>query len=464
MEAGLEAPPATPQAVTRRAALAGGLALAAAPMAAGAASDFPSRPLVILAPANPGGGWDQLARLMQRVIAEEGLSPKPIEVINRGGAGGAIGLAELVSRRHGDPYTIMAAGSVMVGSTIAQNSPFRVTDTDPLARLIIEHLIVAVPATSPYQTIDEFLAAFRENPGEVTWCGGSAGGVDHILVGLIGEAAGVPADAVRYVAYSGGGEASAAIMGGQVTAGVAGYSEWRGLAEAGRIRILASAAAERFGDRALPTLREAGLNVVLENWRGVFAPPGLKEHEIAWWMSVLERMRASDLWRQYLARNGWEDGFLARGAFRDFIVAEEALNTRTLARLGIVGSSGGYSPVGPWAFPTAIGVAAAAAGAALVVERVRRPEAVVAPAASEEDDGPQGPPPTWGRFLAGAALALAYIAALGLVGFVVATPVFVVALCLLMRSRTLVWDAAVAVALTGAVWLLFTKLLSVHLP
>jgi putative tricarboxylic transport membrane protein len=450
---------------SRRAILAGAVATGVSLAAPAMAQTFPSRPLVIMAPANPGGGWDQLARLMQLVIGEAELSPRPVEVVNKGGAGGAIGLADLVSRHHGDPYMIMAAGSVMIGATISQNSPFRMTDTEPLARLVTEHLIVAVPVTSPHKTMADFIAAFRADPASVSWCGGSAGGVDHILVGLIAEAAGVAAEAVRYVAFSGGGAASAAIMGGQVSAGVAGYSEWKGLAEAGNIRILASATAEPIVGAAFPNLRQSGLNVVLENWRGVFAAPGIEPEHRAWWMTLLERMRATPMWQNFLQANGWQDGFLPGDAFKQFIAAEEAQNTQTLTRLGMVGGHGGHAPVGPWAFPTIIGVAGAAAVAAVTMETLKAPAGqAVVPAGSDDDDEGGGPLPIWRRFFAGVGIILAYIVSLSFAGFLISTPIFIMALCVLMRSKKLIWDAVAAVLMTAAVWLLFSRVLSVQLP
>ncbi len=448
----------------RRLFVSGGVGAALAlPHAARAATTFPARPLVIMAPANPGGGWDQLARLMQHVIAETKLSPRPMEVMNRGGAGGAIGLAELVSRKHGDPYMIMAAGAVMIGSTIAQNSPFRVTDTDPLARLIIEHLVVAVPPDSPYRTLPEFIAAFRKDPSTFSWCGGSAGGVDHILVGLIAEAAGVPASAVRYVAYSGGGAASAAIMGSQVTAGVAGYGEWKGLADDGRLRFLGVASEQPLEGGKIPTLQQSGLNVVLQNWRAVFAPPGLAPEHRAWWMDVITRMHATPLWRGYLQSNGWGDGWLIGSDLRRFVEAEQVTNGRTLARLGIAGSKGGQAPMGPWAVPAVIAVAGAAA-VGVVAWETARAKGAIAPAGLEDDDEGGGQLPIWNRFFIGAGLVAAYIAALALVGFLIATPVFIVALCALMRSKNLLRDAISGLLITGGVWLLFSKLLSIHLP
>lgn len=451
--------------VSRRAVIAGTAACLLTTSPAFAREGFPDRPLSLLVPANPGGGWDQLARLMQQVITGSKLSPRSVDVFNKGGAGGAIGLAELVTRKHDDPYTILVAGSVLIGSTISQHSPFRASDAVALARLVLENLVVAVPAASPHRTMADFIAAFRANPASISWCGGSAGGVDHILVGLITEACGLPPEKARYVAYSGGGEASAAIMGGQVSAAVAGFGEWKGLADAGHIRILATAAPERFGNHSIPTLRELGLDVVLQNWRGVFAAPGAPPHAIAWWAKLLRTMRNESAWQAYLRKMGWEDGFLETEAFGKYIAAEEARTTKTLDRLGIGKEGSGNSPVGPWAFPKAIALLGGAAAVGVAIEHVRAgPGSAVAPAGLEDDDEGGGPLPLWTRFLAGACIIPIFIAALHFLGFLIATPFFILAICGLMRSETLKWDALSALAMTGAIWFLFTQLLDVNLP
>ena len=451
--------------IDRRMVLAGGAAISLLPTRALAIPVFPERPLSLLVPANPGGGWDQLARLIQQVVTTSKLSPKPVDVFNKGGAGGAIGFAELMTRRHDDPYTIVVAGAGLIGSTISQNSPFRPSQSQPLARLIVENPIVAVPANSPFTTMAELVAALRANPAAITWCGGSAAGMDHILIGLITEAAGISSDKLRYVAYSGGGEASAAIMGGQVTAAVAGYGEWKSLAEAGHIRILATSAPERFGERKIPTLKETGLDIVLQNWRGVFAAPGAKADAIAWWQNALREMRSKPAWQDYLSDKGWEDGYLDGQAFADLVSADEKLIASTLTRLGIGGSKGGNSPVGPWAFPKAVGALGIAAAVGVAVEHYRaKPGESVAPAGLEDDDEGGGPLPEWGRFLAGALLIPAFIVALNFVGFAIATPVFILAICLLMRSATLKWDVVAALGITGGIWLLFSRILSVALP
>ncbi len=451
--------------INRRTALLAGAAAMLLPAQGRANPAFPERPLSLLVPANPGGGWDQLARLMQQVITGAHLSPKPVDVFNKGGAGGLIGLAELMTRRHDDPYTIIVAGLGLIGSAISQHSPFMASESKPLARLIVENLMVAVPPDSPYNTMEDLVAAIRADPASITWAGGSAGGTDHILVGLITKACGVSSENVRFVAYSGGGEASSAIMGGQVTAAVAGYGEWKGLAEAGHIRVLATSAPERFDDKTVPILKEAGLDIVFQNWRGVFAAPGAPPHAIEWWSNLLREMTQRPEWTSFLAGKGWEDGYLDSEEFAALIDREETLYRATLQQLGIGGSAGGNSPVGPWAFPKAVAALGLAAGAGVVAEHLRAgPAAEVVPAGLEDDDEGGGPLPLWSRFVAGALLIPLFIAALHFAGFLIATPVFVLAVCVMMRSTTLKWDAIAGIGLTAATWLLFTELLHVALP
>ena len=176
-------------------------AAALAPTAAG----YPQGALTLIAPANPGGGWDQTARQIQQVWTETGILGVPVEVINRGGAGGTIGLADLVTRHRGDPRTLMVFGQVMLGAIRTNASPVSIDQTVPLARLLNEYEVVTVPADSPHGTLEEVLEDFRRDPAAVSWAGGSAGGIDHILAGLIAQAAGVDPRRVNYIAYAGGG-------------------------------------------------------------------------------------------------------------------------------------------------------------------------------------------------------------------------------------------------------------------
>ena len=189
-------------------------------------------------PANPGGGWDQAGRNLAAAMQSAKLV-SGVQFENKGGAAGAIGLAQFVASVKGDPNAVMMGGITMVGGTILSNTPPLATQVTPIARLTYDWEVIVVPATSPHKTMAELVKAFRAEPGKVSWGGGSAGGTDHILVGLAAKAVGVDPAKVNYVAFKGGGESVAAILGGHVTAGVSGVSEYAEQIKSGKMRALA---------------------------------------------------------------------------------------------------------------------------------------------------------------------------------------------------------------------------------
>ena len=299
---------------------------------------YPRGAVTLLAPANPGGGWDQTARQIQQVWTRTGILGVPVEVVNRGGAGGTIGLADFVTR--GDPHTVMVFGQVMLGAIRTNRSPVSIDETVPLARLLDEYEVVAVPAGSPHETLADLLRDFRAEPERVSWAGGSAGGIDHMLAGLLALAADVDPTRVNYIAHSGGGEAAVSVMGGHVTAGISGFGEWKAHAEGGRMRVLAVSSPERIAGSDVPTIRESGLDVVIANWRGVLAPPGTDGETRAWLIEALARLRASDAWQDTLRRNDWEDSFLAGADFERFLEQETASADEILRSIGLAGPAG----------------------------------------------------------------------------------------------------------------------------
>ena len=299
-------------------------------------SGYPARPITLLAPANPGGGWDQTARQIRQVWTESQMVGVPVEVVNRGGAGGTIGLADLVTRERNNPYTLMVFGQVMVGATRTNNSAVSIEDTVPLARLLNEYEIVAVPPDSPYRTFQELIQEFTRNPRQMSWAGGSAGGIDHILVGLIAQEAGVDPREVNYIAYSGGGEAAVGVMGGHVVAGVSGLGEWKAHVESGRMRMLAISSSERVENRDTPTLRESGIDVVLANWRGITAPPGTDQETREWLVQALTQMRESSAWQNILRTNDWQDSFLTGEEFEEFLDEEARRADVILRAIGLI--------------------------------------------------------------------------------------------------------------------------------
>lgn len=289
----------------------------------------------IMAPAGPGGGWDQTARTMQEVLQAEGISGS-VQVQNVPGAGGTVGLAQFAASSAGNPAQLIVGGYVMVGAILTNASPVSLADVTPIARLTGEAVAIAVPAASPIQTITELVDMMKADPGAVSWAGGSAGGVDHITVGLLAKAAGVDPTKINYVAFSGGGEALAAILGNQVTAGISGVGEFLPQVEAGTMRILAVSTAERWPNTDAPTLMESGYDVNVQNWRMVAAAPGLTDEQKAAVLADVDKMANSAGWKAALETKGWANTYLAGDDFTKQLATEIETTTAILKDIGLV--------------------------------------------------------------------------------------------------------------------------------
>ena len=290
--------------------------------------------LKILVPAAPGGGWDQTGRALQAALQADKIVPK-VTVDNKGGAGGTIGLAQFISSSKGDPNTMMVAGMVMVGAIITNKSPVNLSQVTPIARLTGEYEVIVVPGSSKITSLKDLLAQLKANPGSVSWGGGSAGGTDHILAGMIAVASGVEASKVNYIAYAGGGEAQAAIMGGHVTAGISGLGEFLPQIKSGKLRALAISSDARIPGIDIPTLKELGVAVELANWRGIFAAPGITDAQRKELTDVVAKAVKTASWQETLKRNDWTDLFLAGDAFKTFLDADIARVDKIIAGIGL---------------------------------------------------------------------------------------------------------------------------------
>ncbi|MGH3588786.1 MAG: Bug family tripartite tricarboxylate transporter substrate binding protein, partial [Pseudonocardia sp.] len=256
------------------------------------------------------------------------------QVTNVGGAGGTVGLAQLANERSEDYLMVM--GLVMVGAIETNRAQATLENTTPIARLTAEDEIVVVPAASPYRTINDLVADMGARGQAVSIAGGSAGGTDHILAGLIAQAAGVPVQNLNYIAFSGGGESLAALLGGQVSAGISGVAEYAEQIEAGELRALAVSGSQRVAGIDAPTLTEAGLDVEFINWRGIVAPPNLSEEATARLATLVEQIHASPAWKEQLERSGWTDTYLAGPEFEAFLAEEQTRIHGVLTDLGLV--------------------------------------------------------------------------------------------------------------------------------
>jgi putative tricarboxylic transport membrane protein len=310
-------------------ALGATLALAAVPAQAQVEG------LEIVAPASPGGGWDQTARAMQAALEEEGLA-SGVQVQNISGAGGTIGLAQFVTSKAGRDDALLVSGLIMVGGILTNASPVTLDQVTPLARLTGEYEMIAVTADSPIKSMADLVDKLKADPGSVSWGGGSAGGTDHILVGLIAKAVGVDPTKVNYIAHSGGGEAMSSILGGHVTAGVNGVAELMPQIEAGKLRPLAISSEERVPGMEVPTLKEQGVDVALTNWRGVMAPPEIEDDEKQVLSGMIEGMVKSAAWQKTLKERGWIDMYQPAEEFAAFLEEDQAKVEGTLKSIGLV--------------------------------------------------------------------------------------------------------------------------------
>jgi putative tricarboxylic transport membrane protein len=289
----------------------------------------------ILVPANPGGGWDQTGRALAQALQSAGIA-KTVRVENRGGAGGTIGIAQFVNSAKGDPEALMIGGLVMVGAIELNKSPVTLAQVTPIARLTAEYEAITVPAASKFQSLRDLLAAFKASPGSVSWGGGSAGGVDHILVGLLAKEIGAQASKINYVPYAGGGEAIQSILGGHVSAGVSGWGEFAPHVQSGKMRALAVSSATRLADaKNVPTLKELGLNLEVFNWRGVFGAPGISAAQRAALTKQVSDAVKSRSWQETLKRNDWSDVLLTGDQFKAYIESEQKRVALVLKDIGL---------------------------------------------------------------------------------------------------------------------------------
>lgn len=418
--------------------------------------------LRIIAPAAPGGGWDQTARAMQQVLQTAGIVGTA-SVENISGAAGTIGLARLIGGERGRGDVTMVSGLIMLGAIASHHSPVTLREVTPIARLTGEYEVVVVPATSPYRTFSGLLEAFQARPESIAWAGGSAGGTDQILAGLVADAVGVSPRRVNYVAFAGGGESMAAILGGQVAVGISGLGEYAAQIAAGTVRVLAISSAERLADVDAPTLREQGVDVVLENWRSLVGPPEMSAEDRTRLDRAIAAMVSSTAWRETLRRYRWNDRYLAGAAFAGFLAEEEVRVQSILEKLGGAAAPASGSPtVGFYPIFVIVGFAVSAIGFMLSVVGARRPaESRPRQPADAAGEGRQSQLP---RMISIALAIIGNVLLIERAGFVVASiPLFWLT-ARAFDTQHPVRDLIIAVAVSISAYLIFARLLQISLP
>ncbi|MPS95560.1 tripartite tricarboxylate transporter substrate-binding protein [Comamonas sp.] len=291
----------------------------------------------MMLPANPGGGWDTTGRALGKALQDAGVASS-VTYDNKGGAAGAIGLAQFVNGSKGDPNAMMVMGAVMLGGIITGKPPVNLSQATPLARLTSEYNVFVLPANSPFKNMAEVVAQLKKDPGSVKWGGGSRGSTEHIAAAMIAREVGVDPSKINYVAFRGGGEAISAILGGNVTVGGSGFSEFAEYIATGKMKPIGVTSAQRLKGAAssIPTLKEQGINVEIGNWRGVYGAPGISKVQRDELVAQIEKATKSKAWAEALQKNDWTPAWLGGDAFGKFVDDEFASLRATMAKSGMI--------------------------------------------------------------------------------------------------------------------------------
>jgi putative tricarboxylic transport membrane protein len=290
--------------------------------------------LKMMIPANPGGGWDSTGRALGKALQEAGAAS--VSYDNKGGAAGAIGLAQFVNANKGDGNAMMVMGAVMLGGIITGKPPVSLSQATPIARLTSEYNVFVLPAASPLKTMKDVVEQLKKDPGSVKWGGGSRGSTEHIAAAMLAREVGVDPAKINYVAFRGGGEAVAAILGGNVTVGGSGYSEFAEYIKTGKMRAIGVTSEKRLPGIDVPTLKELGINVVIGNWRGVYGAPGITPEQRKALSELIVKATKSKAWAESLEKNGWTPALMTGAEFEKFVDDEFASLRAVMVKSGMV--------------------------------------------------------------------------------------------------------------------------------
>ncbi len=310
--------------------LAAMAAVGAFPLSAQAAAS-----IKMMLPANPGGGWDSTGRAFGKAMIDAKLADN-VQFENKGGAAGVIGLAQFINSAKGDGNSMMVMGAVMLGGIISSKPAAGLEKLTPLARITSEYNVFVVPANSPLKTMKDVADQMKKDPGSVKWGGGSKGSTEHIAASMLASRIGVDPKKVNYVPFRGGGEAVAAILGGNVTVGGSGYSEFAEHIAAGKMRAIGVTSEKRLPGINVPTMKESGFDVVIGNWRGLYGAAGITAAQRAALTDIITKTFNSPGWKEAMTKNAWTPALLTGKAFDDFVDADFANLRGTMHLAGML--------------------------------------------------------------------------------------------------------------------------------
>lgn len=298
-----------------------------------ASQDYPSEPVTLTAPAEPGSGWDTTARALAQAMEEESLLDTALPVQNRTGATGCVWLEQMVNNLAGDANQIAVTSTPIMSNYLRGDCDQTYQDVTMVATIFVETYILVTPQDSPYKDAKDLIAAVMKDPQSVPI---AASGDDQLPFALLVRAAGGDPSSINFIEYEGGGEQITAMLNGDVEAAVAGVSEFRGQLESGELRGLAVLKDERLTGALsdIPTAPELGYDVTLANWRGIYGPPRMPETAVRYWQDRLAQVVQSPTWQQIARRNQWEPLFLSGEQMKRYLADANSKIKQGLADIG----------------------------------------------------------------------------------------------------------------------------------
>jgi putative tricarboxylic transport membrane protein len=290
--------------------------------------------LEFIVPGGPGSGQDQAARAFEEALRAEKLITGG-QIIHYAGGGGMIAVSQFLTGKVGNGNAVVTQGAGHLSFPLSNKTPVSLNDVVPLARIAGEYELIVVRSNSEFKTIDDLIAKYKANPSSVSWGAGSTGSTDHIFYALVSKAAGVDPKKLNYIPHANTGDIVAAVLGGHVQVGAGGYQDFAPQIQGGRMRVLAVGSPERLPGIDAPTLKEKSLDVVLTNWRAVSAHPSLSVEQLDRLSDIFDKMVKSPTWKKILADKGWNDLYLDRKGYAEFMKAEQVRVRGILQELGM---------------------------------------------------------------------------------------------------------------------------------
>lgn len=283
-------------------------------------------------PANPGG-YSLTVNAISDTLKTEGLLGSYASVF-KPGAGGSVGLGAFQEIK-GKPESALVTGIAMTGGLFSNKSPLNLLASTPIAKVLREYNAIVVPASSKYRTLKQLMDDLKAKPNGVAIAGGSKGGIDHQVMGLLAQTADIDPTKLNYVVFSGGPEVITSVLSGSTQVGVSGSSEFNAFVASGKLRVLGVSSAKPLEGFKGQTFVRQGYNLVYGNWRGVMAPADLSKADYTNFIKVMDIMHVSPSWQEQLKKNNWDNEFAAGTAFKTFLEKHIPEINKVMKGLGI---------------------------------------------------------------------------------------------------------------------------------